>query len=921
MGIPLFHPSLTGGELSPALFGRVDLARYQQSLKKCSNFVVQAHGGIKNRQGTRYIANAKTANQVRLVPFTFNADQSYVIELGHLYYRVFSQGAQVMAADNVTPVEVTTPWMLADLRDLKFSQSADVMTVTHSGYPPYQITRSSDGAGVVSWGLRNMTLDLLKLGPFSAINTEDGKVISVNEIEVGRAVTVTSSLPMFSLANEGQLFYIEQRNFGTPWESSKTVAVGSIRRSDGKYYMAETAGTTGTLRPSHDRDTWSDGDPGVRWRYLHPGFGVVKLTTYVPADEGRTMRGLIMSRIPDEVLGAIDASSKTTFASVERVVDGTDPSGSLDTVRVMAATMGIVVGDTVDVQFIYDRSLGGSTVRDVRVAVAAVASDSVSLELNYLSMDFANPADVSGTIQKVDVTKSGPTYKWAFGAWGPRPAGYPTCSAYFQQRHWFGGSLGEPQAVWASRTADYTNFSKSSPIQDDDSLSFELASAQIDGVEAMVAFDRLVMFTAGGNWVTESGQSSVITPGNISAKIQNYYGIGSLPPLTVGNTALYYGRSGTVRDMAYDFSADSYVGNDITIMASHLFDDRRIVEWAAQIAPFPIVWCVMDDGALLGATYLKEQNVIGWHRHDLTGTVGSVCVVNECGEDHVYLAVKRGSVWNIEYMTPRVDDLLEAFFVDSGYTFDFRNTNAASTITVTGGTTWTSADTLTVTCTDGIFTSGSGDEGDQIVLLGADGVYYRLTLKVGGYTSPTVRTATLASGTLPADLRSAATSSWAFARDTFGGMTSLDGKTVAVYSDGAAKAQRACSGGVVSLAGEPGFVVHIGLPMANPEIETLNVVVPGEKGPLLENSKLITTVRLMLEKSRSCWIGPDTSHLDEAFLTDASDVYTPVSESTGIIEQRIPASWNRNGGLVVQHRDPTPLTILAIIPDATVGAA
>lgn len=79
--------NFTAGELSPRLDGRTDIAKYDNGCEVLENFVVQPQGGAKRRPGTKYIKNSRFTNsnnlETRLLPFVFNTDQSYAIELGH----------------------------------------------------------------------------------------------------------------------------------------------------------------------------------------------------------------------------------------------------------------------------------------------------------------------------------------------------------------------------------------------------------------------------------------------------------------------------------------------------------------------------------------------------------------------------------------------------------------------------------------------------------------------------------------------------------------------------------------------------------------------------------------------------------------------------------------------------------------------
>src|SRR5215217_5749516 len=91
--------SFSGGELAPSLHARSDLAKYQSGAKTLRNFFVHAHGGASNRSGTKFVAEVKDSTErVRLIPFQFSVSQTYVLEFGDLYMRVYTGGAQVLLA-------------------------------------------------------------------------------------------------------------------------------------------------------------------------------------------------------------------------------------------------------------------------------------------------------------------------------------------------------------------------------------------------------------------------------------------------------------------------------------------------------------------------------------------------------------------------------------------------------------------------------------------------------------------------------------------------------------------------------------------------------------------------------------------------------------------------------------------------------
>lgn len=94
----------TAGEASPLIAGRPDLEKYYNTARRVENFICQPHGGVITRPGTRFIAEARGGDgTVRLLPFAFNVDQAYILELGEDaagsgYIRFFTDQGGVLGA-------------------------------------------------------------------------------------------------------------------------------------------------------------------------------------------------------------------------------------------------------------------------------------------------------------------------------------------------------------------------------------------------------------------------------------------------------------------------------------------------------------------------------------------------------------------------------------------------------------------------------------------------------------------------------------------------------------------------------------------------------------------------------------------------------------------------------------------------------
>jgi hypothetical protein len=136
----IFFRSFAGGEISPEMWGRIDDVRFQTGLATCRNFITRPQGPAVNRAGTRLVRAAKIAGKkCRLVPFTFSTTQTMAIEMGEGYFRFHSMGATLL--DTGVPYEVAHPYTEAELFDVHYVQSADVLTFVHPNHAPRELRR------------------------------------------------------------------------------------------------------------------------------------------------------------------------------------------------------------------------------------------------------------------------------------------------------------------------------------------------------------------------------------------------------------------------------------------------------------------------------------------------------------------------------------------------------------------------------------------------------------------------------------------------------------------------------------------------------------------------------------------------------------------------------------------------------------
>jgi hypothetical protein len=496
---------------------------------------------------------------------------------------------------------------------------------------------------------------------------------------------------------------------------------------------------------------------------------------------------------------------------------------------------------------------------------------------------------------------------------------YPGAVSYFEQRRCFAGTINDPQKIWMTKSGTESNLSYGLPIRDDDRIEFRVAAREANTIRHIAPLNELILLTGSAEWRVTSVNTDAITPTSISVRPQSYVGASNVQPVIVNNTMLYSAsRGGHLRELGYNWQANGFVTSDLSLRAAHLFDSKEVVDLAYAKAPQPILWAVSSNGVLIGMTYVPEQQIGAIHWHDTDGEFESVTVVAEGIEDVLYVVVKReiggNTVRFVERMQTReVTELRNCFFVDCGSTYDGRNTTS-TTVTISGGTTWGPADTLTITASSPIFTyPGISDVGDAIVLCCQGGFDYRL--RILATSSTTVATAQV-DAVLPEDLRDTAINKYSFARNVIGGLSYLEGKTVSILTDGAVHPQRVVTGGEITLD-RAGSLVHVGLPYES-DLQTLPVAMQID-GFGQGRYKNVNHAWLRVYESSGIFIGPDENSLVEAKQRTNEPYGTPPALKSEEIRIMLTPSWADSGQIYVRQRDPLPLTIVGLTLEVAIG--
>lgn len=709
--MPLFplKPSFAGGELTPALYGRTDLQKYDIGAAKLENAYVLRYGGASRRPGFRYVAPTQENQKARLIPFSYSTEQNYILEFTAGTIRVYANGGIVVGQDG-EPIKVGSPYKEADLATIKYVQSADVLFLAQPNHPPMTLTRY----GQTDWRLVKMEITG---GPFGDPNVDDSLRITPSDV-VGE-VTLTATGDCFNADMVGQNIRL-----GHTLSGEQKVGIPGTQTTSEQtptQYVAQNAHISGKLSGTIDGEGSMSGgwDHNWRRRYIRESFS--------NGDINGTFSGTYnsLTRMIEGTLYNADVLSyKKFYGSVSGVFSGTIEGipmtpGTVDTSplqvecvphgTVYVETFGFWTG-TVIVQR-YEPGTGGwvtlqsqngnhtqnytmkfTNESDQILTYRVVAKDYNNgvwsgengnqagyVTIQTFSQDyygvarvivFEDPKKVKAIITKKLGSKEG-TNDFSLYPWND-VKGYPGCVGFFEDRLVFAGSKAKPQTYWASKSGDYYNFSVSAPQQDDDAITGTLSGGQMNTIKALVTFSEMLMLTSGGEFKVGGG-SEAFTPTNQKAKPQEYRGINDLTPVLIGGRIVYVQHQGSiVRDLTYSYDVDKYTGDDVSLLAAHLFDGHKLTSITYQQTPNSIVWCTRDDGVLLGMTYIKEQDVYAWHQHTTQGEFVDVCSIPGRSEDELWTVVKRDGKYYVEQMATQNQEARpeNQFYVDAGYTYE-----------------------------------------------------------------------------------------------------------------------------------------------------------------------------------------------------------------------------------------------------------
>ena len=990
MPVPVIQNSFASGELSPKLRSRMDASKYHSGAALMRNWFVDfMGGGASTRQGTRFVAQTG-GRGARLVSFQASATLGFVLEFGGGYIRFYSNGAQILSGG--LPYQIASPYAVADLfpnpltgnPGLKFVQDVTSLIITHPTYPPYiltivsanvwTLTQITFGTTIGAPAAPTMTVSITGTGWYynyvvTAVDVNGqesaasgpGVVSNVGDLATATGGAITAAWPAVPGA--------------TSYNVYRTSPSGAVIPAGVVYgFIGNTIGTSFVDSPPGFAPDFSQTPPIVANPFSGAGVATYTITangvyTSVPT----VAVGAPPSGGAQAVAQASLGITSVAFASHDGSGDVTtfgnnDPNGSLlmlvdGVVLTITSTALVTSGGGIwawQVNGVTIQSPGSITSVGMAVPTNPVTPSSCTVtgfrsigtgfHLNFVwGVTALNPLSKGAgylTAPSVTIgtgTSATATATAVLGAAG----GNPGVATFYQQRLMFADKVQAVQSYDMSQPGNYFNFNYSNPPQPDDAISGTIVSEELNDIRSLVPVQAgVIALTGQGAWLINGGggvsTSTPITVENQTASPQSFNGANDLRPIKINFDILYCTNKGAYfRDMTYNIYANTYTGADISVWSSHLFFNYYFLDIAWAEEPHKLLYVVRNDGVLLTLAFVKDQEIVGWSKHDTNGTFKSVATVIEAVNgnvvDAVYFIVGRNIGPNyVEY----VERLADRYFLHGmadAWSVDCALQTVPAVAEGPGLTVSGNASVIgnAVTVSDAVnapFTSGM--------------VGWRLDTSDGGvytiatYVATNQVTATVVRVPNTYNIYTSAVT-WSPAWynvwqpvTVISGLGQLAGMTVTGVADGVVVPPTVVSGGGTLTLGSPAAKVTLGLAFT-PQLQTLPINVPGGEAVAGRRKKFVN-VTLHVADTLGLQIGSNLGVLTvvkDLQLGAIPSGSTGMGQTVGdlVNQSLLPGGqlidawvamdplWQEIGQFYVQQNLPYPATVLGITPVVVVS--
>ena len=530
---------------------------------------------------------------------------------------------------------------------------------------------------------------------------------------------------------------------------------------------------------------------------------------------------------------------------------------------------------------------------------------------------------------------------------------YPSSVTFFEQRLVFAGSNNNPQTLWFSIGGSLENFTTG--VNDTDAMVYTIASNKVNAIRYLSAQRSMIVGTVGGEFVVSaSGTTSPITPTNVQIQKQSSHGSANVDAVQIANVTMFLQRAKRkLRELSYNLNIDQYQAQDMTLLAEHV-TEGGVTEMAYQQEPDSVLWCVRSDGYLLGFTYARAEEVVGWHRHKLGGVFGEATItVSDYGNIAVgtTLKITKSNGTTITFTSEASsgsapdetlgfrpnesnDTTADNIFTAVNAHADFTVANPSAAVVTIKETSKTGADPITIVSSDTTRLT-TADEGIAVVESvttiptdsNEDELWMIVKRTINGTTRRYVEYLNLFDyGTDQKDgffMDSGLTYSGT-ATTAITGLEHLEGESVTILADGATHPVKSVASGAIMTGGSltldrSALKAHIGLPY-NSVLQTMRIESKGDEGTTQSRTKRINEITLRLHESVGVEVGANLSNMERIpFRSSAASMDTAVPLFTGDKQVEFRDDFNTDGHIYVRQTQPLPFTLISIYPRITVN--
>lgn len=858
--------SFVGGELSPLIYGRFDLAQYSAGFQTLQNFLVIKPGVVTRRPGTKYVATTQGNGLARLSKFVYSEDDAYVQEWTNLKLRFFRNQAQILSGGN--PYEITTVFETSELFEFQSYQSADVMYLTHPNHPMQKLTRTAHA----SWTIADVDIDD---GPFLDENITD---VNITPSATTGSITLIARVPtgstddqdIFESGHVGSLWAIDDimpetrdvNYFDTTGEGD---AILCPREAEWEFrvYSAAQARWWATVQLQISRDG------GTTWDV----YAEIKSDGSAAVDERR-------SGICEEDTNIHFRAACTAYTQgVIRYILLIKSYQHRGVVRITAYTdanevVATVLSELVNTDSTTRWSEGAwNGVRGYPACIGFNSGRIVAARTNYQPLT-------------IWMSHSGDYEQWWAGTTDNRSYAYTLSMAEQNPINWIAsqhkgsiiiGTLGGVMELWPLDTTK--GFIPANPPT----------------IHSSVA---------------------------VRAKY--------LQPILADNTLIFVSQSGKqVHQLLFSEEQGSVIAPELTMLAGHITGDG-LNQIAYQHETNQILWTVREDGHFPAMTYSHPYNIAAWSDHVTDGNVVSVVSIpNTDDADEVWMVCQRAVGGSNYYFVEYLDsinpdhDIEDGYYLDCGASWDGGDSESISNITSASP----GVLTLSVWPSDGDGTAMA--DGDYIRIESVAGtVELNGQIYVVDDADSTALTLTLDDVTETVSIDTTAYTAYTsggtvqMVAQTYSGLSQWAGETVAVLADGGEHDDELVTASGTVTLNDYYNTVHAGLNYTS-TIKPMPAEIITRSGITSGKTKTLKGIYLNLYKSCAGQYGIDENELYDLpwyrdSVADTDTTYAPPLLTGSLVLESI-GGYQQDLDFIILQAAPWPMTIRAIVPIVEFG--